>query len=102
MSVLRRTFLCILAAGAATPALAERVTCESHQTDVQACTTLLPNSQVRLLRQLGNTPCVEGQNWGIDTKLSSLWISNGCNAVFDVRPPLDDPNSKRHAADQQP
>jgi hypothetical protein len=86
----------MLAAGAASPALAERVTCDSHRTDVEACTTLLPNSQVRLVQQIGNTPCVEGQNWGIDTQRNSLWISNGCNAVFDVRPPLDDPNSKRH------
>ena len=75
-------------------ALADQITCESHQVGVQACTTVIPGSRVRLVKQLSDTPCVEGQNWGVDTKRNSIWISSGCRAVFDVKPPHDDPNAK--------
>jgi hypothetical protein len=96
MSMLRKTLLCILAAGAAAPAFAERVTCESHKSDVEACTTVLAGSHVRVVQQLGNTTCVEGQNWGLDSKLNSVWISSGCSGIFEVQPPRDNPDSKRH------
>ena len=92
---LRGAFVLILA-GATIPAFAEQITCESHQDGVEACTTVLPGSVVKLARQLGETPCVEGKSWGLDTKRNSLWISGGCRAVFDVQPSRDDPNAKRH------
>jgi len=91
-----RATLILILAGGTIPALAEQITCESHQDGVEACTTVLPDSQVKLVRQLGETPCVEGKSWGLDTKLNSLWISGGCRAVFDVKPSRDDPNAKRH------
>jgi hypothetical protein len=93
MSALRAALIVILAGGT-TSAFAEQITCESHQDGVEACTTLLPGSRVQLVKQLSNTACVEGQNWGVDTKLNSIWISRGCRAVFDVKPPHDDPNAK--------
>ena len=95
MSALRAVFVLILAGGT-TSALAEQITCESHQDGVEACSTVLPGSRVRLVEQLSKAPCIEGQNWGLDTKLNSVWISSGCRAVFDVKPPRDDPNAKRH------
>jgi hypothetical protein len=95
MSVLRAVFILILASGM-TSAFAEQITCESHQDGVEACSTVLAGSHVRLVEQLSKAPCIEGQSWGLDTKLNSVWISGGCRAVFDVKPPRDDPNSKRH------
>jgi hypothetical protein len=86
MQTLRAIFILSLA-GATTFASAEQITCESHQDGVEACTTLLAGSHVRLVKQLSETRCVEGQNWGIDTQRNSLWISKGCRAVFDIEPP---------------
>jgi len=93
MSALRAALIVILACGT-TSAFAEQITCESHQDGVAACTTVIPGSRVRLVKQLSNTPCVEGQSWGLDTEHNSIWISSGCRAVFDVKPPRDDPNAK--------
>ena len=95
MHGLRATAILVFA-GATMPAFAEQITCESHQGGVEACTTVLPGSQVKLVTQLGETPCVEGKSWGLDPKLNSLWTSGGCRAVFDVKPSRDDPNAKRH------
>ena len=104
MSTLRAALILVLA-GWTTAAFAERTTCESHQNGVEACSTVLPGSRVRLVEQLSNTPCIEGQNWGLDTKLNSIWISSGCRGVFEVKPPHDDPNAKRNEQrgdDEQP
>ena len=84
MSALRAALILILAGGA-TPAFAEQITCQSDQDRPDACTTVLPGSRVRLVEQLSRTPCVEGQNWGVDTNHGSIWVSRGCRAVFDPR-----------------
>ena len=97
MSALRATWILSLA-GMTTFASAAQITCESHQEGVEACTTLLAGSHVRLVKQLGETPCVEGQNWGVDTKLNSLWISKGCRAAFHIEPPHSDPSTPENRA----
>lgn len=86
MSALRAALFIILAGNAAS-ALAEQITCESHQGGIEACTTVPPGSNVRFVEQLSRTPCIEGRNWGVDTNHNSIWTSSGCRAVFDVQAP---------------
>ena len=86
-----RTALLLFIAGGATTAYAEQITCESHQSQAEACGTLQPGGSVRLVQQLSNAPCVEGQNWGIRTSPNhdAIWVSGGCRAVFDVQASYD-------------
>lgn len=86
MSSLRAALILIIAGGATT-AYAEQITCESHQSQTEACGTFQPGGSVRLVQQLSNAPCVEGQNWGIRTSPNhdAIWVSGGCRAVFDVQ-----------------
>jgi len=86
MSLLRLTLSLAIAAGCSA-ATAEEITCESHGNRADACGTVQPGSTVRLLRQLSNSPCIEGRTWSADG--DSIWVSNGCRAVFDVQPPYD-------------
>ena len=74
-----RTALLLILAGGATTAYAEQITCESHQSQTEACGTLQPGGSVRLVQQLSNAPCVEGQNWGIRTSPNhdAIWVSGG-------------------------
>ena len=101
MSTLRAALFLILA-GNATSALAEHITCESPQGNLEACTTVQPGSSIRMVQQLGNTPCIEGRNWGVDTNHNSIWISGGCRAVFDVQAPSNGPNSEAQYRDNEP
>jgi hypothetical protein len=82
-----RTAILLIIAGGATTAYAEQITCESHQSQTEACGTFQPGGSVRLVEQLSNAPCVEGQNWGIRTSPNhdAIWVSGGCRAVFDVQ-----------------
>jgi hypothetical protein len=73
----------ILALGA-TGVSAEQITCESRGDRPEACGTVVPGSAVRLVQQMSNSPCVRGSTWGADH--DSIWVSNGCRAVFEVRP----------------
>lgn len=86
-----RAALILIIAGGATTAYAEQITCESHQSQTEACGTLQPGGSVRLVQQLSNAPCVEGQNWGIRTSPNhdAIWVSGGCRAVFDVQASYD-------------
>lgn len=101
MSALRAALFLILA-GNATSALAEHITCESPQGNLEACTTVQRGSSVRFVQQLSNTPCIEGRNWGVDTNHSSIWISGGCRAVFDVQAPRNDSYGEAQYRDDEP
>ncbi|HZP65462.1 MAG TPA: DUF3011 domain-containing protein [Rudaea sp.] len=83
MSVLRTALILVLAGGA-TQAFAEQITCESRGDRTEACGTIEPGSDVRLVQQISNSPCVEGRTWGADH--DSIWVSGGCRAVFDIEP----------------
>jgi len=37
---------------------------------------------VRLMRQLGGSPCQEGSTWGYDSR--GIWVDRGCRAEFDL------------------
>jgi hypothetical protein len=86
MSLLRAA-LVIALAGSATPALAERITCESRLSGAEPCGTIAAGSTVRLSRQLSSAKCIEGRTWGTGPSNDSIWVSGGCRAVFDVQPP---------------
>jgi hypothetical protein len=81
MSAVRTAILLVLA-GVAAPVFAEQITCESRNERTEACTTLQPGSSVRMVQQISNSPCIEGQTWGADQ--GSIWVSQGCRAVFDI------------------
>lgn len=82
-----RTALLLAIAGTAGSALAEQITCESRGNRPEACGTVQPGSSVRLVQQLSGSPCIEGRTWGSND--DSIWVSQGCRAVFDVQPRYD-------------
>lgn len=67
------------AAPARDKAMPHEVTCESTgkaQTECEMDT----HGDVRLVRQLSHTQCVQNQNWGLYHH--SVWVKDGCRAVF--------------------
>jgi hypothetical protein len=59
----------------------QSVTCESNDGNRQYCGNYNYN-QVSLQRQISQSPCVQGQTWGVDG--SGLWVDRGCRAIFTV------------------
>jgi hypothetical protein len=53
--------------------------CESTSGQRQYCPSDVTNG-VRMVRQLGDTSCVEGYNWGRDEH--GVWVDRGCRAEF--------------------
>jgi len=100
MTALRAALFLVLAGGA-TSVLADQITCESHQASAEPCGTVQPRSNVRVAKQLSNTPCVEERNWGLGPNRDSIWVSGGCSAVFDVQPPRHDAYSDAQYRDNE-
>src|SRR6476661_3366619 len=79
--------LAILAAAvAATAAFApthaqaqQTVACESFSRDQRVC-SMDTSGGVRLVRAYSETPCVQGQTWGVAR--GGVWVSGGCRATF--------------------
>jgi hypothetical protein len=61
---------------------AQTVRCESIDGRSRECGADVRRG-VRLSRQLSDTRCVEGQNWGWDRR--GIWVTRGCRAEFEVR-----------------
>ena len=53
------------------------VRCESIKGRSQECRV---NGRARLIRQLSDTPCVEGTSWGQGR--NGVWVTAGCRAEF--------------------
>lgn len=75
----------IMAAGSLAPlAVAQAheggdaIDCTSHNYAYQRCD--VPWRDARIVRQLSDTRCVRGQNWGIDHH--GLWVDRGCSGRF--------------------
>lgn len=64
-------------AGPAQPA--QVVRCESTDGRYQRCANDVRGG-VRLVRQLSDSACTEGQSWGVDP--AGLWVDNGCRGEF--------------------
>ena len=58
-----------------------RVTCESENNRQREC-AMDTRGSVRIVRQLSETRCVEGVNWGRSGQ--SIWVKNGCRAEFEA------------------
>lgn len=65
--------------GVSDPVSANTVRCESADGRVKTCTPPW-TGRSRLVRQLSNTTCVEGQNWS--SAPGRLQVSGGCRAEF--------------------
>jgi len=63
---------------------ASTVVCESQNQKLTEC-RIEEGSAVRLVRQLSDARCVQGESWG--TRRATLWVDRGCRAEFEVRPP---------------
>lgn len=78
MKVLKTLFLCT-AFLAPAAAFADQVTCESKGNKRAEC-DMDTRGEVRLVRQISKTTCIEGENWGLNKH--SIWVDRGCAAVF--------------------
>ena len=56
----------------------DAVDCESHNFNYTRCD--VPWRDARLVRQLSDTRCIRGQNWGVDR--GGLWVDRGCGGRF--------------------
>jgi hypothetical protein len=61
--------------------LPRQVTCESNDKRQVEC-GMNTRGNVRVVRQLSKTACVEGSNWGLSRH--AVWVKDGCRAVFAV------------------
>jgi hypothetical protein len=56
----------------------DAVDCESRNYGYARCA--VPWRDARLIRQLSDTRCIRGRNWGIDRR--GLWVDRGCGGRF--------------------
>jgi hypothetical protein len=77
MTAIRTLLLSVLILPAI--AVADEVTCESIDGRRAEC-DMNTRGEVRLVRQLSRTACVQDQNWGLNR--SSIWVDKGCRGVF--------------------
>ncbi len=60
-----------------------RLTCQSDDYRYRMCSVDTGRgSDVRIVRQLSDTACIEGRTWGWNR--AGIWVSGGCAAVFRV------------------
>src|SRR5689334_4273403 len=59
----------------------EAVECRSNNYSFRRCP--VPWRDARLVRQLSDTQCVRGMNWGIDR--NGIWVDRGCAGEFVAR-----------------
>lgn len=60
----------------------QTLTCESKGNRLNYCRARLGNARVEIERQLSDTRCREGGNWGWDG--GGIWVKNGCRAIFSI------------------
>lgn len=60
----------------------QTLTCESWGNRLNYCRARLGNARVEIERQLSDTRCRMGENWGWDG--GGIWVKNGCRAIFLV------------------
>ena len=56
----------------------EAVECRSNNYSLQRCP--VPWRDARMVRQLSDTQCVRGMNWGVDR--NGIWVDRGCAGRF--------------------
>jgi Protein of unknown function (DUF3011) len=64
------------------PGRSGTVTCESRNDSRRHCAVRnIDTESVYMQRQLSNTDCRRGHNWGVDS--DGIWVDGGCRAVFE-------------------
>jgi hypothetical protein len=58
------------------------ITCKSEGFAYQYCPVGRRHGRIRLERQRSDTPCIGGDNWGVDR--NGVWVDRGCAADFRV------------------
>ena len=66
----------------AQPGYTGRITCSSNDGRRNWC-DIGPSRDVRLVRQISGSACIQGQTWGVDGR--GLWVDRGCRADFSFR-----------------
>lgn len=61
----------------------QTVNCASLDGRRDYCGLNVKHAKVRLLRQTGGEPCMEGTTWGYDG--SDIWVDRGCHGDFHVQ-----------------
>ncbi|AXK71892.1 DUF3011 domain-containing protein [Lysobacter sp. TY2-98] len=64
-----------------TPPAATRFQCASDNNRLHTC-AITSRENVRLVKQLSHTACIEGDTWGVDHR--GVWVDQGCRAEFEV------------------
>ena len=59
----------------------QNVTCESSGRLVR-CQAALTWRGARLVRQVSNAPCLQGETWGFER--NAIWVDDGCRGEFEV------------------
>lgn len=59
----------------------DRFTCESSKGSPRFCQAG-SRGDIRLVRQISRSPCVEGSTWGRER--NGVWVEQGCRAEFEV------------------
>jgi hypothetical protein len=74
--------LCLaLVAGPLPASASQTIRCESPDYQYRFCRANTDN-RVQLVRQISNTDCREGRNWGYER--GGVWVNRGCAAEFRV------------------
>jgi len=61
----------------------EKVSCASFDGRKNYCDADTQGAKVRMTRQIGMAPCMEGSTWGYDRR--GVWVDRGCNGEFLVQ-----------------
>ncbi len=61
------------------------VECESKDNRYRNCSWDWSSGTPYLLEQYSLSPCVRGRSWGYDQRRNTLWVDEGCRALFGSR-----------------
>ncbi|MCP5475740.1 MAG: DUF3011 domain-containing protein [Lysobacterales bacterium] len=61
------------------------VECESKDNRYRNCSWDWNSGTPYLLEQYSLSPCVRGRSWGYDQRRNTLWVDEGCRALFGSR-----------------
>lgn len=88
MFIRNLTLALVVFAGSMTPGLrtqaqpygGDAIECTSRSYAYQRCE--VPWADARIVRQLSDTQCVRGRNWGFERRGGFIWVDRGCSARF--------------------
>jgi hypothetical protein len=66
--------------GPPAPPVCNNVRCESRNYKYNFCSVGSGIRRARMINQLSESPCIEGQTWG--SQGNGIWVNSGCGGVF--------------------